>query len=188
MELDSEIIRPGETSYLKENPNDESDLPPEFCHYPVERKSNPYGFIPFVTYPNLREPKKFWGISDLCQLMLSQRELNRAMSQLAKILELSGNPIAVLENVEESEDIGVRPGAVWNLPEDARFYLRHTEIAATSGAIRIPPNCGQQLYDVIDITDPLAGLSSVKKRVTGIILTYNPLRGEYEEQLLLGAL
>lgn len=89
----------------------------------VERKPNPYGFIPFIIYPNLREPKKFWGISDLTQLMLPQRELNRAMSQLRKILELSGNPIAVLENVEESEDIAVRPGAVWNLPEDARAYL-----------------------------------------------------------------
>jgi len=31
----------------------------------VEKKPNPYGFIPFVIYPNLREPKKFWGISDL---------------------------------------------------------------------------------------------------------------------------
>jgi len=36
----------------------------------VEKKANPYGFIPFVIYPNLREPKRFWGISDLTQLML----------------------------------------------------------------------------------------------------------------------
>jgi hypothetical protein len=88
-----------------------------------EAKSNPYGFIPFVIFPNLREPKKFWGISDLPQIMESQRELNRAMSQLSRILELSGNPIAVLENVEESEDIAIRPGAVWNIPEDAKAYL-----------------------------------------------------------------
>jgi hypothetical protein len=88
-----------------------------------EAKSNPYGFIPFVFFPNLREPKKFWGISDLPPIMESQRELNRAMSQLSRILELSGNPIAVLENVEESEDIAIRPGAVWNIPEDAKAYL-----------------------------------------------------------------
>lgn len=81
----------------------------------VERKPNPYGFIPFIIYPNLREPKKFWGVSDLPQIMEGQRELNRAMSQLSRILELSGNPIAVLENVEESEDIAVRPGSVLNL-------------------------------------------------------------------------
>lgn len=28
----------------------------------LEQKANPYGFIPFVIYPNLREPKKFWGV------------------------------------------------------------------------------------------------------------------------------
>jgi hypothetical protein len=89
----------------------------------LEAKPNPYGFIPFVIFPNLREPKKFWGVSDLPQIMESQRELNRAMSQLSRILELSGNPIAVLENVEESEDIAVKPGAVWNIPEDAKAYL-----------------------------------------------------------------
>jgi len=42
---------------------------------------------------------------------------------LSRILELSGNPVAVLENVEESEDIAVKPGAVWNIPEDAKAYL-----------------------------------------------------------------
>ncbi len=39
------------------------------------------------------------------------------------ILELSGNPIAVLENVTEAQDIAVQPGAVWELPERARAYL-----------------------------------------------------------------
>jgi len=53
----------------------------------------------------------------------SVRELNRALSQLSMILELSGNPIAVLENVSESQDIAVQPGAVWELPERARAYL-----------------------------------------------------------------
>ena len=40
----------------------------------------------------------------------SRAELNRALSQLSMILELSGNPIAVLENVSESPDIAVRAG------------------------------------------------------------------------------
>ena len=89
----------------------------------LESKPNPYGFIPFVLYPNLREPKQFWGVSDLAPIMEIQRELNRATSQLSRILELSGNPIAVLENIENSDDIAVKPGAVWTIPEDAKAYL-----------------------------------------------------------------
>ncbi|MEK7280968.1 MAG: phage portal protein, partial [Chloroflexota bacterium] len=89
----------------------------------VERRANPYGFIPFIVFANLREPKKFWGVSDIQAIREPARELNRALSQLSMILELSGNPIAVLENVEEAADIAVHPGAVWAIPEKARAYL-----------------------------------------------------------------
>ncbi len=67
-------------------------------------------------------------------------------------------------------------------------YLRGAEITSVGGYIRVPVNCGQQLYDVIDITDSRAGLDAEKKRVLGLVLTYNPRRGEYEQRLSLGAL
>ncbi|MCC6388226.1 MAG: phage portal protein [Dehalococcoidia bacterium] len=89
----------------------------------ARREANPYGALPFVLFPNLREPKQAWGASDLPPLMESARELNRAYSQLSQILELSGNPIAVLEGVDGSSDIAVEPGAVWEVPERARAYL-----------------------------------------------------------------
>ncbi len=89
----------------------------------LEERPNPYGFVPYVIYPNLREPKQFWGVSDLEPLKEPLRELNRAVSQLSMILELSGNPIAVLENVTEARDIAVQPGAVWEVPEKAKAYL-----------------------------------------------------------------
>ncbi len=89
----------------------------------VQERPNPYGIIPFVLFPNLPVPKAFWGESDLLPLVEPARELNRSLSQLSTIIELSGNPIAVLEGVERAEDIAVQPGAVWELPERARAYL-----------------------------------------------------------------
>ena len=52
-------------------------------------------------------------------------------------------------------------------------------------------NCGQELYDVVSVTDGPAGLSDVDYRVVGIELHYlrrsrarrSPL---YEQRLLLG--
>ncbi|MCH7484442.1 MAG: phage portal protein [Chloroflexi bacterium] len=89
----------------------------------AESADNPYGFIPYVIYPNIREPKQFWGVSDLVAVKEPLRELNRSLTQLSTILEMSGNPIAVLENVTEAQDIAVQPGAVWEIPEKARAYL-----------------------------------------------------------------
>ena len=88
-----------------------------------QSQPNPYGSIPFVIFPNIREPKRFWGVSDVPAIMEPARELNRAFSQLSMILELSGNPIAVLENIEDASDITVQPGAVWEVPESSRAYL-----------------------------------------------------------------
>lgn len=89
----------------------------------VQRLPNPYGEIPFVIFPNVRQPKQMWGASDLAPIVEPARELNRAFSQLSRILEISGNPIAVLENVDRAEDIAIAPGAVWEVPERARAYL-----------------------------------------------------------------
>src|SRR4030042_483329 len=77
----------------------------------LEDKPNPYGFIPFVIFPNLRQPQHFWGPSDIPQLRQAQRERNPALSQLSRILEVSGNPIAVLEGVESAAAIKSAPGA-----------------------------------------------------------------------------
>jgi len=133
-----------------------------------EKKPNPYG-IPFIIYPNLREPKKFWGISDLTQIMESQRELNRAMSQLSRILELSGNPIAVLENVEESEDIAVRPGAVWNIPEDAKAYLLDL---LQGGGVRLHIDYINLLYRTLhDISEsPRAAFGGAERDLSGVAM------------------
>lgn len=135
----------------------------------IEEKPNPYGFIPFVIYPNLREPKKFWGISDLTQIMEPQRELNRAMSQLSRILELSGNPIAVLENVEESEDIAVRPGAVWNIPEEAKAYLLDL---LQGGGVRLHIDYIDLLYRTLhDVSEsPRAAFGGAGRDLSGVAM------------------
>lgn len=135
----------------------------------LEAKSNPYGFIPFVIFPNLREPKKFWGVSDLPQIMESQRELNRAMSQLSRILELSGNPIAVLENVEESEDIAIRPGAVWNIPEDAKAYLLDL---LQGGGVNLHINYIDLIYRAMhDLSEsPRSAFGGVERSMSGVAL------------------
>jgi len=135
----------------------------------LESKPNPYGFIPFVLFPNLREPKKFWGVSDLPQIMESQRELNRALSQLSRILELSGNPIAVLENVEESEDIAIRPGAVWNIPEDAKAYLLDL---LQGGGINLHIDYINLIYRALhDLSEsPRSAFGSTERDLSGVAL------------------
>jgi hypothetical protein len=135
----------------------------------MESKPNPYGFIPFVIFPNLREPKKFWGSSDIPSLVQPQRELNRALSQLSRILELSGNPIAVLENIASAEDIKVQPGALWTIPEDAKAYLLDL---LQGGGVRLHVDYIDVLYRALhDISEtPRAAWGGIEKELSGAAL------------------
>jgi hypothetical protein len=135
----------------------------------IESKPNPYGFIPFIIFPNVKQPKKFWGESDIPVLVQPQRELNRALSQLSRILELSGNPIAVLENVASAEDIKVQPGALWTIPEDAKAYLLDL---LQGGGVRLHVDYIDLLYRSLhDISElPRAAWGGVERELSGSAL------------------
>src|SRR5829696_9941118 len=85
--------------------------------------ANPYGWLPYLVLPNNASGAEFWGESDLSDLLDCCREINSRLSVLAHILDLSGAPIAVLENVDGSDGIAVGPGAKWELPEGSKAYL-----------------------------------------------------------------
>jgi hypothetical protein len=135
----------------------------------IESRPNPYGFIPFIIFPNIRKPKQFWGESDIPLLVQPQRELNRALSQLSRILELSGNPIAVLENVASAEDIKVQPGALWTIPEDAKAYLLDL---LQGGGVRLHVDYIDLLYRSLhDISEmPRAAWGGIERDLSGSAL------------------
>ncbi|HMM49082.1 MAG TPA: phage portal protein [Miltoncostaeaceae bacterium] len=87
-------------------------------------QANPYGWIPYVVIPNNPDPLSFWGRSDLEDLYDVCRSLNQRLSVLDQILDMSGMPVAVIENVDAGgESLQMRPGAKWELPENAKAYL-----------------------------------------------------------------
>lgn len=98
----------------------------------VERiRPNPYRWIPYVVLANNPHPRRFWGQSDLEDLKDVIRELNRELTTLGRIMELSGAPVAVIENVTGTEGLRLVAGAKWELPADAKAYL--LDLLAGSG-------------------------------------------------------
>jgi hypothetical protein len=78
-------------------------------------------------------------------------------------------------------------GSVAEAQARGEAVLRQVALQAGGGTLLIPVNCGQQLHDVIEVTDARAGLDAVKKRVLGLVLVYNTRRGEYRQQVRLGS-
>ena len=70
----------------------------------------------------------------------------------------------------------------------ADAMLRASALGAMSGEITVPVNCGQELYDVIEVTDPGAGLTSARRRVVALVMRYSTgNRPAYEQDVALAA-
>ena len=82
--------------------------------------------------------------------------------------------------------LGERQRQVHDLNQDtlakaqshAADLIRTLDIQSTSGELQVPPNCGQELYDVAEVTDSRAGLSSAKRRVASLELELNRGAGQ----------
>lgn len=83
---------------------------------------NPYGFNPYVIYPNIRQPGQTWGTGDPERLIRLQDRLNQATHDRDMLMRVAGN-VVILENVTGGDDIAVVPGAIWDLPEGAKAYI-----------------------------------------------------------------
>jgi hypothetical protein len=77
-------------------------------------------------------------------------------------------------------------GSLAAAQERGASILRKSAIESQDGLISVPPNCGQQLYEVIEINDPRTGQSAIRRRVLGLRLSYAPLKAEYRQQIILG--
>jgi hypothetical protein len=91
------------------------------------------------------------------------------------------------DRVRQVDDLNLN--TVARARDRADAEMRHQEIASRGGEIVVPINCGQELYDVIAITDESAGLTNARRRVLGLSMRYAaggrvPV---YEQRLSLGA-
>jgi hypothetical protein len=71
--------------------------------------------------------------------------------------------------------------------ERADAILRKGSLFAQGGQIAVPVNVGQELYDVITVTDQRCGITSKKHRVMDIDVQYSRRKGQYRHVLTLGA-
>ena len=90
----------------------------------------------------------------------------------------------VYDRLAQVHDINLDTAAEAHARGEA--MLRHAAIESEDGYIVVPLNCGQELYDVIEITDALAGLTAAKRRVLSLHHTYDTQKGTLHPEDWLG--
>ncbi len=93
----------------------------------------------------------------------------------------------VYDRLRQVHDLNLTTAA--QLQERVDALMRKAAMASLDGEIVVPVNCGQELYDVVTVTDAAAGLSEACRRVLGISLHYSRAGASpvYQMRLRLGA-
>jgi len=89
------------------------------------------------------------------------------------------------ERLDFQQELAIPTTAQAGAMADA--ILSKIRLTGKSGVILIPPNCGQELFDVVEINDSKGNQSAVKFRVVGIRFEYSPRQARYYHKLTLGA-
>ena len=74
------------------------------------------------------------------------------------------------DNVRQIFDLNLTTQT--NVEDRAEIALRHETLAPSRGELVTPVNCGQDVNDVVSVTDEAGGLSEVDFRIAGIELRY----------------
>ena len=64
--------------------------------------------------------------------------------------------------------------------------IRDAEMERLGGELLAPMNCGQDLFDVIDVTSPQAGLCGARRRVLALAHGWGPATADYTLRMALG--
>lgn len=130
---------------------------------------NPYGWLPFVIFPNEPVPKEPWGESDVLPLIDAARELNEAHTRIRNLLNLTGFPITVLEGVDSAEGLAAQAGAIWALPTGARAYaLDLLQHGAIGQHLAYLDSIKSALFDLAET--PRAAFGDNQRDLSGVAL------------------
>jgi len=110
--------------------------------------------------------------------------------------DTDGNPILresfdwdllslALDELHQQYDPNLQTAA--RAQERADALLREASLRAERGNLVIPTNVGQELLDVVEVTDERCGISQENYRVQAIRTDYDRRHGRYEQRLTLGA-
>ena len=89
------------------------------------------------------------------------------------------------ERLDFTQDLSIPTTA--KAADVAAAAVAKARLTGARGFIVIPPNCGQELWDVIQVTDKPTAQSQQKYRVIAVSFDYEPLRHRYQHKLILGA-
>jgi hypothetical protein len=148
----------------------------------IDRRPNPLGQVPIVHIRNLPISGSPWGMADIQDIIVLNRELNEKATDISDIINYHAAPVTVLIGAK-ANNLEKGPKKVWGIPnKDAKIVNLEIAAEGVTVALQYWDRIKQSMHEMMGIPEGALGQSQAISNTSGVALSiqYQPLMMKYE--------
>ena len=146
----------------------------------VSARPNPLGRIPIVPVANLKIASSPWGLADLQEILVLNRELNEKATQLSDIINYHSQPVTVLFGARAS-NLEKGPNKIWSVPSKDAKIQNLEQNADVAGILAYMELLKRTMHEMVGVPETALGQEQPVSNTSGVALAimYLPLMFRY---------
>lgn len=150
----------------------------------IDARPNPLGTIPVVHIANVPVSSSPWGLSDIQDVALLNRNYNETLSEVSEIIKYHAAPITIVTGAKVSQ---LEKGAskVWaGLDKDSKVFNLEGGAAGLPAAMEFLALLKRQMHELSGVPENALGETQAISNTSGValIVQYLPLMQKYDQK------
>lgn len=146
----------------------------------LDSRPNPLGIVPVVHIPNVPVSGSPWGLSDINDILVLNREYNEKATDISEIVNYHAAPITIMTGAKSSQ---LEKGAnkVWAVPREAQVYNLELAGGGIEAGLSYLEMCKKAMHELTGVPEGALGDVQPISNTTGVALAiqYQPMMQRY---------
>lgn len=136
----------------------------------ISERENPVGVIPVVHIQNAPAQGSPWGLSDIWEILGTNREYNEKATEISDIINYHANPITVITGGKAPMDVG--PNKVWGVDNDnAKVYNLENNFQGLQAAVGYLEMLKTYMFEAMGVPVGALGQEQAISNTSGVALS-----------------
>jgi len=150
----------------------------------IDSRPNPLGQVPIVHIPNTLISSSPWGLSDVQDILLLNRQYNEISTDIADIINYHAAPVTIITGAKAS-NLEKGPKKVWGgLPKDARVENLVGGTEALPQALAYLESIKRSMHELTGVPEQALGQFMAISNTSGVALAiqFQPMMQKYGQR------
>ena len=137
----------------------------------ISERPNPVGCIPIVHIQNAPAQGSAWGLSDIWEILGTNREYNEKMTEISDIINYHANPITVITG-GKAPSLDVGPSKIWGVDNDrAKVYNLENNFQGLQAAVQYVDLLKTYMFEATGVPINALGQEQAISNTSGVALS-----------------